>query len=110
MMDNWLNLKQLNTNVSNYYAQFEEMKLRCAVWEEEWEITTKFINGLRDDLKGEVSLHHPESLIETNQKALEIEKYKRASYSRRWVSHAGESKPSKSVTFQKPLTLKSNQK
>ncbi|KAJ8424383.1 hypothetical protein Cgig2_023354 [Carnegiea gigantea] len=51
MRDNWLNLKQLNTNVSDYYAQFEEMKLRCTVREEQWVTMTRFINGFRDDLK-----------------------------------------------------------
>ena len=81
MMDDWLNLKQLNTNVSDYYAQFEEIKLICVVREEQWITVTKFINGLRDDLKGEVSLHHAQSLVEAYQKALEIEKYKRPYYS-----------------------------
>ncbi|KAJ8442994.1 hypothetical protein Cgig2_014516 [Carnegiea gigantea] len=83
MIDNWLNLKQLDTNVSDYYAQFEEKKLRCAAREKQWVTVTRFINGVRDDLKGEVSLHHPESLMEAYQKALEIEKYKKPSYSRR---------------------------
>ena len=48
MMDNWLNLKQLNTNESDYYTQFEEMKLKCAVREEQWVTVTRFINGLRE--------------------------------------------------------------
>ncbi|KAJ8437353.1 hypothetical protein Cgig2_009693 [Carnegiea gigantea] len=76
MMYNWLNLKHLHTNASDYYAQFQEMKLRWAVREEQWVTVTRFINGLRDDFKGEVRLHHPESLMEAYQKALEIEKYK----------------------------------
>lgn len=101
MMDDWLNLKQLNSSVSDYYARFEEMKLRCAVSEEQWVTVTRFINGLREDLKGDVSLHQPESLMEAYQKALEIDKYKKPSYTRRWTSQAGESKPSKTVTFQK---------
>jgi len=105
MMDNWLSLKQLNTNVSDYYAQFEEMKLRCDIREEPWVTVIRFINGLRYDLKGEVGLHHPDSSMEAYPKALEIEKYKKPSYSRlsrhRWVSQAGKSKPSKSITFQK---------
>ncbi|KAJ8430369.1 LOW QUALITY PROTEIN: hypothetical protein Cgig2_034180 [Carnegiea gigantea] len=100
MVDNGLKLKQLNSNVSYYYAQFEEIKLRCAVKEEQWVIVTKVINVLRDDLKGEVILHHPESLAQAYQKALEIEKYKKPSYSRRWASSAEESKPFKAVTFQ----------
>jgi len=80
----------LNSNVSNYYAQFEEMKFRCAVREEQWIIVTRFINGLRDDLKREVSLQHLESLTEAYQKALEIEKYKKPSYSNRCTSQVGE--------------------
>ncbi|KAJ8424758.1 hypothetical protein Cgig2_032275 [Carnegiea gigantea] len=40
----------------------------------------------RDDLKGEVNLHHPESLVEACQKAPEIEKYKTPSYSLWWTS------------------------
>ncbi|KAJ8442953.1 hypothetical protein Cgig2_019526 [Carnegiea gigantea] len=102
---NLTTIEQLNTNVSGYYAQFEEMKLRCAVREELWVTVTRFINGLRYDLKGEVSLHHLEYSMEAYPKALEIEKYKKPSYSRlshhRWVSQAEESKPSKSITFQK---------
>lgn len=50
------------------------MKLKCAIREEQWVIVTRFINGLRDDLKGEVNLHHLESLMEAYHKALEIEK------------------------------------
>ncbi|KAJ8421177.1 hypothetical protein Cgig2_026981 [Carnegiea gigantea] len=53
-MDNWLNLKQLNTNVLDYYAQFEEMKLKCATREEQWVTETRFINKLKGDFKGEV--------------------------------------------------------
>lgn len=64
MMDNWLNLKQLNTNVLDYYSQFEEMKLKCASREEQWIIETRFINKLKGDFKGEVNLHQPESLME----------------------------------------------
>ncbi|KAJ8430648.1 hypothetical protein Cgig2_025661 [Carnegiea gigantea] len=74
-------------------------RTRCTVREEQWVTVARFINGLRDDLKGEESLHHPESLMEVYQKSLEIEKYKKPSYSCRRVSQAGESKPSKSITF-----------
>ncbi|KAJ8433983.1 hypothetical protein Cgig2_012676 [Carnegiea gigantea] len=74
---------------------------RCVVREEKWATVTRFINKLRDDLKGEVSLHHLESLMEAYQKALEIGKYKKPSYSRRWVSPAEKSKHSKFVLFQK---------
>ncbi|KAJ8435372.1 hypothetical protein Cgig2_009128 [Carnegiea gigantea] len=49
-----LNLKQLNTTLV-YYTLFEKIKLRCAVREEQWVSMTRFINGLRDDLKGELS-------------------------------------------------------
>ena len=91
MMDSWLNLKRLNNNVSDYYAQFEEIKLKCAIREEKWVTMTIFINGLRDDPKREVSLHHPESLMEVYQKALEIKKYKNPSYSCKWVSQADKS-------------------
>jgi len=100
MMDNWLNLKQLNTNVSDYCPQFEEMKYRCSMREEQWVTMTKFINGLRDHLKREVSLRHLESSVKAIQKALEIDKYKKASHSHRWTSQAGESMPFKVVAFQ----------
>jgi len=76
--------------VSDYYAQFKEMKLRCAVREEQWATVTRFINVLIHELKGKVSLHHPESLTEASQKVLEIEKYKKKpSYSHRDFSSRG---------------------
>ncbi|KAJ8433419.1 hypothetical protein Cgig2_026683 [Carnegiea gigantea] len=84
----------------DYYPQFEEMKHRCAVGEEQWVTMTKFINGLRDHLKGEVSLRHLESSVEAIQKALEIDKYKQSSHSHRWTSQAGKSMPFKVVAFQ----------
>ena len=59
---------------------------------------TRFINGLRDGLKGEVSLNHSKYSVEAYQEALEIEKYKKPCYSCRWTSQSGESKPFKVVT------------
>jgi len=70
---------------------------------------TRFINGLGDDLKGEVSLHHPESSMEAYKKALENKKYKKPSYSSRWSFQAGEYKPPSLSLFRKPLTLRDNQ-
>ena len=64
MMDNWLNLKQLNTNASDYYAQFEGMKFICATREEQWIFVTRFMKGLKDDLKEEVGLQHHECLMD----------------------------------------------
>jgi len=53
MMDNWLNLKQLKLTcqLSNCYAQLEEMKFRRVVREEQLETVTRFINELTDDLR-----------------------------------------------------------
>ncbi|KAJ8443565.1 LOW QUALITY PROTEIN: hypothetical protein Cgig2_020652 [Carnegiea gigantea] len=79
-------------------AKFEEMKLRCAVREEQWVTVTRFINGPRDDLKGEVILHHPESLMEAYQKAIEIETYNKSSFCHKWTFQAGESSLSSQPT------------
>ena len=51
MMDNWLILKQLNSNVLDYYAQLEEMKLRCAVREEQWVTMTRSLMDLELTLR-----------------------------------------------------------
>lgn len=49
------------------------MKLRCYVREDQWITVTRFINGLKEDLKRDVALHAPETFIKTYQKALEFE-------------------------------------
>jgi len=45
MINDCLNLKQ-STRMSNYYAEYGDMKPKCAIIEEQWITLTRFINGL----------------------------------------------------------------
>lgn len=52
-----LNLRQSTSNVSDYLARFEELMLRCEIDEEPF--VSRFVNGLRVDIKREVILYNP---------------------------------------------------
>ena len=99
LLDKWMNLRQLTSSVTNYLARFEKLFLRYDIREELWVTVTKFINGLRPEIKRELNLHSPETVEEAYYKALEIEQYLRPPFQRRMPSQIGESQPSRSVPF-----------
>lgn len=98
LVEQLLNLRQSTSSVSDYLARFEELMLRCEIDEEPFITVSRFVNGLRVDIKREVTLYNPESLEEAYHKALEIEKYLRSPSLRRVTSQAGESRQSRSVS------------
>uniref|UniRef100_A0A5B7BML6 RNA-directed DNA polymerase n=1 Tax=Davidia involucrata TaxID=16924 RepID=A0A5B7BML6_DAVIN len=101
LLDQWMNLRQLSSSVTDYLARFEELFMRCAIHEEPWVTISRFINGLRPEIKREVNLHSPDTLDEAFHKALELEKLHRLPNPRRLSTYGGESQQSRSVPFQR---------
>ena len=85
-----VNLKQMTLSVAEYYAKFEETRLRCSEFhaEDQFAIYTRFVNGLRFDIQRMVRLHAPHTVEDAYQKALEVEKFNRPSF----FAHTGQSK------------------
>ena len=85
-----INLKQMNLSEAEYYAKFEETRLRCSEFhvEDQFSICTCFVNGLRFDVQRIVKLHAPRTIEDAYQKALEDEKYNIPSS----FAHTGQSK------------------
>ena len=85
-----INLKQMTLSVVEYYAKFEEARLRCSEFhaEDQFAVCTRFVDGLRFDIQRMVRLHAPHTIDDAYQKALEVEKFHRpASF-----AHTGQSK------------------
>jgi hypothetical protein len=62
LLDQWNNLRQGNKPVTDYVAQFDEYKMRCAVVEDEAMTLSRFRRGLNDNLRRELVLlwyYHP---------------------------------------------------
>ncbi|PON81952.1 Zinc finger, CCHC-type [Trema orientale] len=57
--------------------KFDEFTIRCGIREQPSYIVSRFINGLRPDIRSGVLLHPHHPLEETYQKALEVEEYLR---------------------------------
>ncbi|KAG8382168.1 hypothetical protein BUALT_Bualt05G0048600 [Buddleja alternifolia] len=76
LMDHWHNLRQTSI-VFDYMSRFEDIQLNCEVHDTSWRLVSKFTSGLRSDLKHEVLLYSPETLVDAFHKALEIEKFHR---------------------------------
>ncbi|KAJ8424597.1 hypothetical protein Cgig2_028657 [Carnegiea gigantea] len=86
-------LEIMNTSMTNLMdCNFTIVKMRCK--EEQWVTVTRFINGLSDDLKGEVSLHH----LDTNSLPILTG----------WFPKLGSLSPLNLSPFRKPLILKGN--
>lgn len=81
LLDELLNHKQGISTVDVYVVKFEEL-LRSDINEEPRLTVSRFINGLRTEIKREVIVHSPDSLKDAYHKALEFEKYLQ-SFSRR---------------------------
>ena len=58
------NLKQMTLSVAEYYAKFEEARLRCSEFhdEDQFFVCTCFVNGLRFDIQSMVKLHAPHTV------------------------------------------------
>lgn len=64
MVEQLFNLRQSTS--TDYLARFEELMLRCEIDEEPF--VSRFVNGLRVDIKRGVTLYNPESLEEAYHK------------------------------------------
>ena len=89
-----INLKQMNLSVDEYYAKFEEGRLRCSEFhaEDQFYFCTRFVNGLRFDIQKMVKLHAPHTVENAYKKALKVEKFNRP------CSHTGQSMSSNGNT------------
>ena len=76
-----INLKQMTLSVVEYFAKFEEARLRCSQFhdEDQFAIYTCFVNGLRFDIQRMVKLHAPHTVEDAYKNALEVEKFNRPS-------------------------------
>ena len=57
LLNQFLNLKQNTSIVTDYMSQFEALMLRCEVDKEQRLLVFRFVNGLRADIKSEVKVH-----------------------------------------------------
>ena len=78
---NMINLKQMTLSVAEYFAKFEEARLRCSEFyvEDQFVVCTNFVNGLRFNIQRIVKLHAPHTIEDAYQKVLEVEKFNRPS-------------------------------
>ena len=53
LFSNMINLKQMTLSVVEYFAKFEEARLRCSEChaEDQFSVCTHFVNGLRFDIQ-----------------------------------------------------------
>ena len=72
LFSNMINLKQMTLNVAEYYAKFEEARLRCSEFhvEDQFIICTRFVNGLKFDIQKMVKLHAPHTVEDAYKKSL----------------------------------------
>jgi hypothetical protein len=68
LVEQLFNLRQSTSSVSDYLARFEELMLRCSIYEEPFITVSRFVNGLRVDIKREVTLYNPSYFEEAYQK------------------------------------------
>ena len=101
LFSNMINLKQMILNVAEYSTKFEETRLRCSQFhvEDQFDVCTRFVNGLRFDIQRMVKLHAPPNVEDAYQKALEVEKFNRPSSFAHPVQSKSQSMSSKSNTM-----------
>ena len=89
LFSNMINLKQMTLSVVDYYAKFEEARLRCSEFhaEDQFNVCTRFVNGLMFDIQRLVKLHAPHTVDDAYKKALEVKKFNRPSS----FAHKGQS-------------------
>ena len=83
LLDQYLNIKQSSSSVTDYMSVFDDLLIRCNIKEEPDVTIAKFLNGLKFEVKRVVSIHNPDTLEDAYSKALEAEKYLRPYPSRR---------------------------
>ena len=76
-----INLKQMTRNVAEYFAKFEEARLRCSEFhvEDQFVVCTHFVNGLGFNIQKMVKLHTSQTVEDSYQKTLKVEKFNRPS-------------------------------
>ena len=59
LFSHMINLKQMTLNVAEYFAKFEEARLRCSEFhvKGQFHVFTRFVNGLRFDIQKMVKFH-----------------------------------------------------
>ena len=74
-----INLKQMTLSVVEYFAKFEEARLRCSEFhaEDQFAVCTRFVNGLRFDIQKMVKLNAPHTVEDAYKKVLEVKKFNR---------------------------------
>ena len=85
-----INLKQMTLSVVEYFAKFEEAKLRCSEFhaKDQFVVYARFVISLRFNIQKMVKLDAPHTIDDAYQKALEVEKFNRPSS----FAHTGQSK------------------
>ena len=100
-----INLKQMTLSVAEYFAKFEEARLRCSQFhaEDQFAICTCFVNGLRFDIQMMVKLHAPHTIEDAYKKSLEVKKFNRPSS----FAHTGQSMSSQGSSLSNSLPIAS---
>ena len=72
LFSHMINLKQMTLTVAEYFAKFEEARLRCSEFhvEDQFLAFTHFVNGLGFDIQKMVKLHAPHTIDDAYKKSL----------------------------------------
>ena len=72
LFSNMISLKQITLSVAEYFAKFEEARLRCSEFhaENQFAVCTRFVNGLKFDIQKMVKLHTPHTMEDAYKKNL----------------------------------------
>ena len=93
LLDQYLNIKQSSSSVTDYMSVFDDLLIRCNIKEEPDVTVARFLNGLKFEVKRVVSIHNPDTLEDAYSKALEAEKYLHPYPSRRPPSDLRQTRP-----------------
>ena len=74
LLDQFLNLRQNTSMITEYMSEFEALMLQCEVDKEQRILVSRFVNCLRADIKREIKVHPLYSLNIAYQKAFDYEK------------------------------------
>ena len=93
LLDQYLNIKQSSSSVTDYMSVFDDLLIRCNIKEEPDVTVARFLNGLKFEVKRVVSRHNPDTLEDAYSKALEAKKYLRPYPSRRLLGDLHQNRP-----------------
>lgn len=93
LLDQWNTLTQGNRPVTDYVTQFDELRMRSHIVEDEAMILSRFRQGLRDNLRLELVLRGVTTLDHAYSLVRDYESITKTSYERR-----SDNRPSISLT------------